>query len=115
MTNPFEFLTTAQLAERALQHEEARRRRTQWGSWTYQRQDRTLSHTNGYTIVLERITRSCQMLDWIFHIKRKQRADHTCMADLLDALEDLLQPCANYCSMEQDKTANPAVLLHARE
>lgn len=73
----------------------------QWGAWVFNPKNYTLGHaTEGYEIDLDEINSSAAMLDWIFQILGKKWATAKVMHDLLQALDDILGPQANYCSQE---------------
>lgn len=78
-----------------------------WGNWVFDPKLLTLSHAiEGYEIDLERIHSSAAILDWIFQIVKKGWADARTIHDLLHAMDDILNPQANYCSNEQDLRAD---------
>ena len=85
---------------------------TTFGNWTYS--DGVLSYPVhphfDYHIYLTEITTSGQMLDTIFHIYAKNWG-HDAMPGLLEALDRLLHPQANYCSFGASKQADPFALL----
>ena len=75
-----------------------------WGPWVFDPKNLTLRHEKeGYEIDLEEIDSSAAILDWIFQIQGKGWADATTMYTLLQALDDILRPQANYCPCEEDK------------
>lgn len=85
-----------------------------WGNWTFDPKILTLTHSQeNYEIDLEEIHSSAAILDWIFQVHMKSWADAGAVNDLLQALDDILKPQANYCSFEQDMRADGGKL--ARE
>lgn len=87
---------------------------TSFGLWKYRKSNLTLwCQKYQYEIDLEKITDSAKMLDWIFQVNSKTWAqdDPAVMSDLINALDDLLEPQANYCSWAKDKSANPKSIL----
>jgi hypothetical protein len=66
--------------------------------WQYDVERLVLVHNEtGYEVDLERMRSSAEMLDWIFQIRPKRWVTSKTMADLLEALEILLEPQAHYC------------------
>lgn len=63
-------------------------------------------------IDLERCDTCGQVLDWIFHYRSKSLTDQE-LADLLNALEEVLRPRANLCSMGSTKTCDSSALASA--
>ena len=83
------------------------RNRGRWGEWVFKPENLTLLHApEEYEIDLEEVHSSATILDWIFQIQNKTWATAATMHDLLRALDDILDPQANYCSFEQDKQAD---------
>jgi hypothetical protein len=83
-----------------------------WGDWKYRRSNYTLTYEPwNYEIDLEGIKRSSQILDWVFQIQTKTWATPQVLADLLEALRELLDPQANYCpsGMDRQTSAKEAV------
>jgi hypothetical protein len=58
----------------------------------------------GYPIDIERFTTSAEMLDLVMQVARKGWATDVCLAGLVRALNDILQPQANLCTCGTDKT-----------
>jgi hypothetical protein len=77
---------------------------TEWyGGWEYKKSNNTLTYKAcRYEIDLDEITSSAVMLDFIFQINSKKWGKGHCIADLIEALDDVLDPQANYCSMGRE-------------
>jgi hypothetical protein len=56
-----------------------------------------------YPVDVERFTTSAQVLDMIMQVAKKRWADDECLAGLVRALNDILEPQANLCSFGSDK------------
>lgn len=71
-----------------------------WGCWQLKLSNLTLEQTcrPWYYIDLERCRTSAAVLDWICQVAGKQWATNDVLADLVRALDDLLQPQATMCS-----------------
>jgi hypothetical protein len=63
-------------------------------------------------IDLERCNTSGDVLDWIFHYRAKNLSDKD-LADMLHALELILQPRSNLCSFGANKTIDSSALVNA--
>lgn len=82
-----------------------------WGAWVFNPKNLTLRHEpEDYEIDLEEIHSSAAILDWIFQVQNKTWGTAFNMHNLLRALNDILDPQANYCSFEQDKRADGGAL-----
>lgn len=89
--------------------------RRRWGRWVYSARTYTLRHARyGYRVHLREMTDSAKMLDWIFQVRGKPEmaAD---LADLLHALDDLLDVQSSYCPCGRGKTVDPLRLLRDRD
>jgi len=76
----------------------------QWGKWKFDAERLALVFGNGeYEVDLENMNSSAQMLDWIFQISNKSWATRKDVGDLVQALQDLLSPQGNLCSMGAEK------------
>lgn len=75
-----------------------------FGSWRFDRRLRTLSYTAAddptiqYEIDLECCQTSAAMLDWIMQITNKAWATDSVIADLVRALNRIIEPQAKLCS-----------------
>lgn len=82
-----------------------------YGKWQYNEKSRTLGYKvkNGYFYAfnLENITSSAQMLDWIMQINGKVWGKGQCVADLVEAFDDIFDPQDSLCSFGNDKRINP--------
>jgi len=78
-----------------------------WGNWKFDADTLTLNYAPKghwqYEIDLERCATSAQLLDWVFQIQGKGIFSPKDLADMLEALNDLLRPQANLCSCGQNK------------
>jgi hypothetical protein len=61
-----------------------------------------------YPVGLESLTTSAEMLDVIMQIEGKSWATDACVAGLVRALNDLIDPQARLCSGGNSKTLTPA-------
>jgi len=77
-----------------------------WGNWMFDSNNLALIHADGYTIHLNEVDSSAEILDWIFQIQQKSWADASTMHDLLSAFDAVLRPQAHYCSEGKDKRAD---------
>lgn len=83
-----------------------------WGDWALDPTDSILKHVpTGYNVHVSDIDTSAAMLDWIFQVQGKPWADAKCMHGLLCALDAILGPQGNYCSMEQNLSADGEQLV----
>jgi len=90
---------------------------TTWGNWHLDIGSLELVHAaDEYRIDLERMNSAVQMLDWIFQINKKRRHVYTAqdLADLLQALQDTLDPLANLCSGSASKRIDTTEYLKQR-
>lgn len=75
-----------------------------FGAWRFDRRLRTLSYTAAddptiqYEIDLECCQTSAAMLDWIMQVANKAWATDSVIADLVRALNRILEPQATLCS-----------------
>ena len=84
----------------------------QWGSWYLKRETfELINGKTGYAIDLERCEDSAQILDWIFQVS--QKAGQWEIVNLLGALNDILDPQANYCSRGINTKTNPRKVAQA--
>jgi hypothetical protein len=81
-----------------------------WGGWRLEGLELLFpAYTGGcYPIDVQRFTSSAQMLDMIMQIAHKTWADDECLAGLVRALNELLQPQAHLCSCGGDKRLTAA-------
>lgn len=89
--------------------------RHDWGPWRLRRNTRELyldseAHVDcqHYTIQLDGLDRSAELLDFICQVAAKTWADADTVAGLVWALSDILDPQANICSWGKDRTISPA-------
>ncbi len=81
-----------------------------WGNWKLLSNGVLRLQTNtSREIDIERCFDSAEILDWIFHFQG--RLSDQDLADMVRALGDILEPCANYCSWGKSKTADPTSLF----
>lgn len=77
--------------------------RSQYGPWEYDPKVYVLRlERNGYEVDLERMRNSAQILDWIMQVNGKRWAGPLVIAWLVEAVDDILRPQANYCSFGCD-------------
>lgn len=77
-----------------------------WNGWRLKR--RYLEYPaygrgRSYSIDMERFTSSAQVLNMIMQVTNKLWADDACVAGLVRALNDILDPQATLCSGGRDK------------
>ena len=79
---------------------------TAWGPWVLARESLELyagQSPFGYGVDLERCLTSGEMLDWIMQVARKSWASHEMIGQLVEALNDLLNPQGTLCSFASQK------------
>ena len=70
-----------------------------WGNWRYDAKRLVLTHVpHNYEIDLQDCSTSSKTLDWIFQMESKMWMTHEDKGNLLDALDDLIDPQATLCS-----------------
>ena len=77
-----------------------------WGGWKLDGCELAYPVYGGggeYPVDLTRFTSSAQVLDMIMQVAGKKWATDKCVAGLVRALDDLLQPQAHLCSGGSDK------------
>lgn len=67
-----------------------------------------------YEVDLEQCTTSAEALDWIVQVTMKVWATDTIIADLVRALDDMLDLQANMCGMGQSSTVNVRKVVQGR-
>ena len=90
---------------------------TIWGNWRLDSGSLELVHAaDEYPIDLERMNSAAQMLDWIFRINKKPREVYPAqdLADLLQALQDILDPQANLSGGGASKRLDATAYLKRR-
>jgi hypothetical protein len=88
---------------------------SQWNGW--QREGKALGYTVNeygaeYAIDLERFTSSAEVLDFIMQVAGKTWATDACLAGLVRALNDILNPQVFLCSWGTDKRLKLRELRH---
>jgi hypothetical protein len=82
----------------------APRQGDRWGPWVYQARTQELWHaTEDYAIDLERCGSCAELLETIFHVSAKAWMTREAIGHLIQALSDLLEPCAHLCSCGADQ------------
>lgn len=86
-----------------------------WGDWTLNPNTLELCHpttrkSNLYRISLRRMNTSDQSLDWIVQIAKKAWAHEQCVANLISALDEILDFQSNYCSFGKAKQVDGTAL-----
>jgi hypothetical protein len=64
----------------------------------------------GYPLDISDCTSSAKVLDWICQVAHKTWADDACVAGLVRALDEILDPQANLCSCGRDKQMTRAAV-----
>lgn len=82
---------------------------TDFGTWFIENDELVLKRQDHRRIDFERCNSSAQILDWIFHYQGRITAQE--LGDMIEALQSILQPMANYCSSGVDKKTNGLSLL----
>lgn len=86
-----------------------------WGNWRYDAKKLVLTHIpQDYEIDLEDCSTSAKTLDWIFQMESKVWMTHEDKGNLLDALDDLIDPQATLCSGGANKTLDVKKHLTAK-
>ena len=79
-----------------------------WGPWTYYEKRFALVFTDPkaytYAIDLSTCTESSEILDWIIQLSNKTWVSHQDLGYLVQALKELLNPQANFCSFGKSKS-----------
>jgi hypothetical protein len=85
--------------------------KTQWGDWKYEPESMTIyldhpemSKGEEYYVPLEEATTAAQVLDWIAQISKKRWATADVVANLIWALDDLLNLQGSLCPGGAPKT-----------
>ena len=82
---------------------------TDFKTWFIEGDELVLKREDHRRIDFEQCNRSAQILDWIFHYQSRITAQE--LGDMIEALQSILHPMANYCSNGVDKEANGLSLL----
>lgn len=86
-----------------------------WGNWRYDAKRMVLRHVpHNYQIDLLDCSTSSKTLDWIFQMESKMWMTHKDKGNLLDALDDLIDPQATLCSRGASKTLDVKKHLTAK-
>ena len=86
--------------------------RSRWEEWQFDPVGLTLA-CDGYEIDLEEIASSAAILDWVFQVAAKAWATPQVIADLMAALDEVLQPQANFCPGGMERNGIGANLARA--
>lgn len=83
-----------------------------WGNWRYDARTMVVRHRLwNYEVDLESCTTSARTLDYIFQVASKTWATAKDLGDLVQAIDDLLDPQAHLCSFGMDTRFNPTAHL----
>jgi len=82
---------------------------TDFGTWFIQGEELVLKREDWRRIDFEQCNNSAQVLDWIFHYQGRITVEE--LGDMIEALQAILHPMANYCSNGVDKKADGLNLL----
>lgn len=82
---------------------------TDFETWFIEGDELVLKRQDHRRIDFEQCNRSAQILDWIFHYQGRITAQE--LGDMIEALQAILHPMANYCSSGVDKESNGLNLL----
>jgi hypothetical protein len=80
-----------------------------FNTWFIEGDELVLKREDWRRIDFEQCNRSAQILDWIFHYQSRITTEE--LGDMIEALQAILHPMANYCSSGVDKEANGLSLL----
>lgn len=83
---------------------------TDFRTWFIDGDELVLKREDWRRIDFEQCNNSAQILDWIFHYQGRITAEE--LGDMIEALQAILHPMANYCSNGVDKKADGLSLLH---
>lgn len=78
--------------------------------WRYDREDRVVVYAHSpvhYDILLDGMTTSAAVLDWIAQVSSKTWATPKVVGDLVRLLDALLDLQANYCSSGYEQSSTP--------
>ena len=70
--------------------------------WSYEPQNYLLSY-DGYNVHLNRMAHADAVLDWIVHVSEKSWATSRVIADLVRALDAILELRVNYCVRDESE------------
>ena len=82
---------------------------TDFGTWFIEGDELVLKREDWRRIDFEQCNSSAQILDWIFHYQGRITVQE--LGDMIEALQVILHPMANYCSNGIDKKADGLNLL----
>jgi hypothetical protein len=82
---------------------------TDFGTWFIEGDELVLKREDWRRIDFEQCNSSAQILDWIFHYQSRVTAEE--LGDMIEALQSILRPMANYCSNGVDKKTDGLSLL----
>ena len=80
-----------------------------FGKWFIEGDELVLKREDWRRIDFELCNSSAQILDWIFHYQSRITSEE--LGDMIEALQAILHPMANYCSNGVDKKADGLSLL----
>ena len=80
-----------------------------FGKWFIEGDELVLKREDWRRIDFELCNSSAQILDWIFHYQGRITSEE--LGDMIEALQAILHPMANYCSNGVDKKADGLSLL----
>jgi hypothetical protein len=114
--NKFEPKTFSEMFKEYSERRMEKMRNPVWGEWTFDYKTGCLCFRidgtdDDYHICLSKINQSSQILDWIFQLNAKTWATPQIMKDLLEAMEFLLNPQANYCSFGINKPCDAKTVI----
>jgi hypothetical protein len=82
---------------------------TDFGTWFIEGDELVLKREDWRRIDFELCNSSARILDWIFHYQGRITSEE--LGDMIEALQAILHPMANYCSNGIDKKADGLSLL----
>ncbi len=105
----YQVFTLKQIGERYNQYVLSKKILPVWGEWEFNEDNLTLyCKKHDYEIDLERLTKSSEILDWVFQIHSKSWCTPELMWNFLIAISDLLCPQKNFCSGGSNKSDSPS-------
>jgi hypothetical protein len=89
--------------------------KTTWGDWVLDKNALVLKHqVIGYEIYLDECNNSAQILDWIIQISQKDSwATNDVLAELVRALDDILDIQGHFCGSGVSREANSKEIAQA--
>jgi hypothetical protein len=91
-----------------------------WGSWRYDAKSLVIAYYDEkgklmYEVDLKRCNSSAQVLDWICQLDKKNWCGAECVGQLVQAIDDLIDPQANICGLGKDTAFDATKYLREKQ